>query len=74
MVRAVAMAAARLRQQEAVERQEAALAVQLQQPQNPLGNSGSIIARNFIAGAIDQELDPPNTAFAAVFEGQSNYS
>ncbi len=61
MVSAVAMAAARRREQEAVERQEAALGICLQQPQNPPGN---IIAGNIIAGAVDtaiddQALDPP---------------
>ena len=60
MVSAVAMAAARRREQEAVERQEAALGICLQQPQNPPGN---IIAGNIIAGAVavaiaDQALIP----------------
>ena len=73
MVSAVAMAAARRREQEAVERQETALGICLQQPQNPPGN---IIAGNIIAGAVDtaiddQALDPPNAAAAAAIEGDT---
>ncbi len=73
MVSAVAMAAARRREQEAVERQEAALGICLQQPQNPPGN---IIAGNIIAGAVDtaiddQALDPPNAAAAVAIEGDT---
>jgi hypothetical protein len=69
MVRAVAIAAARRREQEAVEGQEAALGIPLEQPQNPPGN---IIARNIIAGAVaaidDQDIfDSPNAAAAALY-------
>jgi hypothetical protein len=57
MVSAVAIAAARRREQEAVERQEAALGIRLEQPQNPPGN---IIAGNIIAVAVaaidDQDI------------------
>ena len=75
MVSAAAMATARHCEQDAVERQEAALGIRLQQPQNPPGN---IIAGNIIAGAVeaaieasDQALDPPNAAAAAAKEGDN---
>ena len=68
MVSAVAIAAARRREQEAVERQEAALGIRLEQPQNPPGN----IIAGAVAAIDDQDIfDSPNAAAAAAIEGDT---